>query len=90
MHLIGDVTSLHKKPGWSDVKNATRGRLAFTGSAFYLITVLFWVLKYMVTDFGIRDSNMYPIVLMAVSFDTIFGIVSLINHTERLSKEIKR
>lgn len=82
--------SIQRKPGWIGVKNATRGRLALTGSAIYLIMVLFGVLIYVVTEFGIRDSDMYPLVLMAVSFATIFGIVPLINHTERLSKKIKR
>ncbi|HSA72942.1 MAG TPA: hypothetical protein VLD84_03210 [Nitrososphaeraceae archaeon] len=84
------ATSLHKKPGWDGVKNATRGRLALTGSAIYLLIVLFGFLIYIVTEFGIRESSMYSLVLMGISFATTFGIIPLINYTERLSKKTKQ
>ncbi len=81
------ATSLHSKPGWGGVKNATRGRLALTGSAIYLIIVLFGLLIYTVTESGIRGSSLYSLVLMGVSFATIRGIVPLVKHVERLSKK---
>lgn len=36
----------HNKPGWGGIKNATRGRLALTGSAIYVLIVLFGLLIY--------------------------------------------
>lgn len=80
-------SSLHNKPGWDGIKNAARGRLALTGSAIYLLIILFGLLIYVVTEFGIRGSSMYPLVLMGISFATIWGIVPLISHIERLSKK---
>ena len=85
-----NVKSSPSKPGWVGVKNAIGGRLALTGSAIYLIVLLFGFLIYATTEFGIRDSTMYPVVLMAISFATTFGIIPLINHTERLSKKTKQ
>jgi hypothetical protein len=85
-----DARSCNRKPGWAGVKNATRGRLALTGSIIYLIVVLFGILLYAVTEFELRGSNMYPVILIAISLATTFGIIPLINHTERLSKKIKQ
>lgn len=65
-----DDKSSHNKPGWVGVKNATRGRLALTGTAIYLIVVFFGLLIYAVIEFGIRGSHMYLLVLMAISFAT--------------------
>jgi hypothetical protein len=81
--------SLHNKPGWDGIKNATKGRLALTGGAIYLLIVLFGLLIYVVTEIGIRESSMYSLVLIGISLATTFGIIPLINYTERLSKKTK-
>jgi len=81
-------TSLQYKANWSAVKNAARGRLALTGSVIFFIIILFGVLVFVVTDFGIeRGSGMYSLVLMGISIATIGGIVPLIEHVERVYKK---
>jgi hypothetical protein len=81
------TTPLYRKPGWDGINKAIKGRLALTGSAIYLIIVLFGLLIYVVTESGIRDTNLYSLVLIGVSLATIFGIVPLVNHAERLSRK---